>query len=178
MLYLLGNYIRDQRIKNGFTREQLAKILGYKKLKKGIKKIEKAEENGKITSGLLSSFLKALNLDPIEIENAVQKDKENFETWLNEPVPKEMIVRLIAAVYIKHKIPSHIKTDDDVLEYAKKYAVKNHFKVCLFLNRKVTYWINKDGNGFKTTTSFENPLNKPYMEVQGNENKFLLSAEN
>lgn len=167
MLYNLGRYIKDQRIKKGLHRQELATMLGYKNTNKAARRIEKAELHGKIKYGLLDKLAIALDLDQTEINAAIKQDKDDFETWLNEPVPREMIIRWMAAVYARYELPEDITTDNEALEHAKTVAQEYKRKVCLRLNRRWTYWIKPDGSGFRKETTFKSPVNQPYMQIKG-----------
>ncbi len=96
---------------------------------------------------------------------------------LDEPVPRAMTVRYLPAVYGRIEIPKHVQTDEEALEYAKSFAKEHRFKVCLSLNRRVSYLIEENGNGFRSTTTFQNPLNRPYMELRGKSGKLNLSFQ-
>lgn len=151
MLNNLGAYLKSERINKGLNCHQLASLVGYKNLNKGARKIEKAEKGGRLSNELMEKISSALGLDTDKIAEAVRKDKENFEAWLNEPVPRELIIRLMAAFYLHHDIPEDIQSDEEALEYAKTVALK-YGKICLVMNRRLTYWFNREDYTSKETT--------------------------
>lgn len=170
----LGRYVEENRRKSGLSRQKLAGLTGYKNLNKGARRIEQLEKEGICDPNLFQRIVAVLDLDPKKIEAKVESDQRDFEAYLDEPVPMEMIVRLMAAVYARHPLPEDVKTQAEAIEYAVDYAKKHHMKVCLVLSRRYSYWIDESGNGFMRQTRQESPMNAPYMRVSGSGKKFLF----
>ncbi|MEE4262837.1 MAG: helix-turn-helix transcriptional regulator [Desulfobacteraceae bacterium] len=170
----LGNYVRSERQKAGLSRQQLASMVGYKNLNKGARRIEQVELEGPFDKAIFWGIAEALGLDHAEIEIRTRNDHENHEKYLDEPIQMKMIVRLMAAVYTAHYLPTKIRSKEDAMAYAREYATINHAKVCLILSRRFSYWIDESGKGFMKETTKENPTNSPYMKVYRGWKKFLL----
>ena len=175
MLYNLGYSLKCKRIELQLNRHQLASRLGYGNLNKGARRIEKAEKGLAIPETLLDKLSVALELDPLEIEEAIQKDKARFEAWLDEPVPRELIVRWMPAVYSRREIPADVESDEAAIAFAGSVAREHRRKVCLVLSRRWTHWFSENGEGFAKETTFTSPRNRPYMQVEGDRHKFLLN---
>lgn len=171
----LGNYAREERKKRGLRLQTLAGLIGYENLNKGARRIEQLEKQGICDPDLFQKIVQVLKLDPKEIEVRIEMDQRDFEKYLDEPVPMEMIVRLMAAIYALHPLPEEVKTQDQAMEYAVDYAKKHHMKVCLVLSRRYSYWIDEFGNGFMRETTRQNPRNVPFMQVSGSGKTFLVS---
>jgi len=170
----LGNYVRVERQKAGLSRQQLASMIGYKNLNKGARRIEQVELEGPFDKAIFWGITEALYLDHAEIENRIRNDHEIHEKYLDEPVQMKMIVRLMAAVYTSHCLPTEIRSKEDSMEYAREYAKSHHTKVCLVLSRRFSYWIDESGNGFIVETNRDRAINMPYMHVTGSRGKFCM----
>ena len=90
-----------------------------------------------------------------------------FEEWVNIPVPRRMIVRLMAAVYNEQKLPEDIKIDDDAIDYGCGFAKEHGFRLCLMLSRKISIWIDHQGEIERITRATPGEPNHPYMMMDG-----------
>jgi hypothetical protein len=170
----LGIYVEDARRGKNLSRQVLAGRIGYKNLNKGARRIEQLEQQGAVDENLMHKIITELELDPTEIEAKIELDRKAFQSFLDEPVPMQMTVRHMAAVYSSHPLPEEIKTPGQAKAYASDYAVKYHLKVCLILSRRFSYWIDESGSGVMTETAFDNRMNAPFSSINGK--PFLFSS--
>ena len=171
----IGQLVKNQREFMGLKKSELATRAGYSNISKGSRKITELERDGVLRPDLLEKLIKVLEISKKEFRKAYWKEKEEFEEWLNVPVPMKMIVRYMPAVYVSHEIPDHIKTADDAAQYAKDFTSdKKNLKACLVLNRRWSFWAEK-GDGVWRETTYENQINRPYMSIGGQ--PFQISAD-
>ena len=171
----LRNYFRSQRELKGVRLGPLAETIGYKNRNKGARLILNFEREGIITEDLLQKLIAAIEIDRETMIEAMEKDKAEWEAWINEPVPMQMIVRLVAAVYLRHPIPAWITTPEEAEAYARNFAKEKHFQVCLALNRRESVWIKEDGEIKGRTIAKPGQPKIPYATLGGGR-KFLFSA--
>jgi hypothetical protein len=95
---------------------------------------------------LLVNVAEALDIDWPTIERLAQADRQErlreWEAWVNEPVPMQLIVRLMAAVYARRTAPSEIETPVDAEVWACNFARQHRCQVCLVLSRRWSVWID------------------------------------
>jgi len=105
----LGDFFRDRRIERGLSLTQLARLVGYRNLNKGMRNILRFERDGTIRDDLLVALAEALEVDWCIVEELTDKDRQErlreWKEWANEPIPMYMVVRYMAAVYGKKPLP-------------------------------------------------------------------------
>jgi hypothetical protein len=171
----LRNYVRRQRDLKGIRLGPLAEAIGLKNRNKGSRLILQFEREGIVSDDLLAKLIRTLELNEDEIARAMEKDQEEWEAWVFEPVPMRMIVRLVAAVYCLRPIPDEITTPEEAVAYARNFAKNKHFRVCLALNRRESVWIGEDGEVRCRTFAKPGLPNIPYTTL-GGRRKFLFGS--
>src|SRR5947207_2568978 len=125
----LGSYFHDERVSKGLSLGQLAEKVGYRNLSKGARRITMLEREGVINELLMVKVAEALDIKLPIIEDLIEKDREEhfkeWEKWVNETVPMQMIVRYMAAVYGEKPLPEEVKTPEQAERYACGFA-KEH----------------------------------------------------
>jgi hypothetical protein len=98
----LGASIRAERKRQGVTLGQLARLVGYRNLAKGTRRLSCLEQTGMARADLLANVVDALSLDWTLVERLAEEDRREglreWEAWVNEPLPMYLVVRLMAAV--------------------------------------------------------------------------------
>ena len=130
----LGKYFKSERKIRGLTRGQLAKKAGLSNISKWARRIYEMEQEGKVNRLLLERIVNFLTIDPRIMNELAKKDHQEslaaFEKWVNEPVPMELIVRVIPGVYGDVPIPDHM-TPEEAESWACETAREYKKKVCL-----------------------------------------------
>jgi hypothetical protein len=125
---------------------------------------------------LLVSVAEALDLDWAIVERLIEDDNNErlraWEQWASEPVPMCLIVRLMAAVYVRRALPTEITMPDDAEAWACGFARQHRWRVCLVLSRRWSVWIDAEGQIEARTEARPGEQNMPFMEVRGR--RFLL----
>jgi transcriptional regulator with XRE-family HTH domain len=80
----LGALIESARKENGLSRSELAKLMGYKNVPKGIRRITDIEAGVNVKAQLLQIAFKALGLDVIVVHQAMADDYVGMVRTLNE----------------------------------------------------------------------------------------------
>ena len=162
---LIGHY----RQSNNLNFPELAKLCDLNP-QKWANKICNFEREGIFDSDeLVHNLIRILEINPQEVRDAVRKDHEDWETWVNEPVPMQLILKLIPGIYKLVKIPDDVSNEDEALEFASGIAKEWKKEVYLALNRKESIWLQEDGTiNFRSTAEPGIP-NIPYSSVGGKE---------
>jgi transcriptional regulator with XRE-family HTH domain len=174
----LGGYFHEQREKRGLSLGQLARLLGYKNVSKGANKISRFEREGAVKEALLLHLAEALGIDPPTVEGLAKDRREylrEWEQWVGQPVPMQLIVRYLPAVYGTEALPEGVTTPVEAEAFAREYAREHGRRVCLALSRRLSVWINKEGQVEARTEGTPDVPNVPYMGLKGTSKKFLLN---
>jgi hypothetical protein len=109
------------------------------------------------------------------MEEAHQQDVDEYEKWLDEPIPRELVVRVFAAFYLTHKVPDGLSREE-AIEWALGEARKEKtVKMCLRLSRRERVWINEGGESHQIeTTEGSTNAAAPYMTINGK--RFQIKA--
>lgn len=163
--YHLGALIAEKRSQAGITRKKLAELCDYRKLEKGIRRIEEIE-NGRVIEELTVKIMKILEISKEERENCKQKDYDfEMERRNNLPPFKPYIVRrLIPAVYQSISVPEGL-SNEELIEYTLKKSAEEHFYMCLQLNYDLRYWIQPDGKCLEDHKFDGGPWAKPNIGI-------------
>lgn len=166
--------IAHYRQKQNLNFEELAGLCGLNPKKWGHRIVD-FEREGRGDDELVGKLINALCIPLEEVHDAVQKDLADWNKWADEPVPVQMIVRLIGPFCMIHEIPDEINTREDAINYAQDYAKKEHLRVCLVLSRRESAWISADGHTFISQTQ-PGGINVPYGSFGST--KFLFDISN
>jgi transcriptional regulator with XRE-family HTH domain len=178
MINNLGVYFREQRVQQGLTLGQLARMVGYQNLSKGANKIVRFEREGQVTEDLLAALADALHIDLPTVEELIEQDHQErlreWEAWVSQPVPMQLIARIIPAVYSAVPLPEEVTTPEQAEAFAIEYAKENKRQVCLVLSRRLSVWIDAEGKVYGRTEARPDGPNAPFMRLRGSGKKFLF----
>jgi transcriptional regulator with XRE-family HTH domain len=174
----LGSFFHNQRISQGLSLGQLARMVGYGNVSKGANKIVRFERDGIITEELLARLADALGIDLPTVERLIEQDRQEhlraWEEWVSQPVPMQLIVRYVAAFYGRVKLPEEITTHEQAEAFAREYAKQHRLKVCLAVSRRHSVWIDAEGQVYARTEATPDDPNVPYMRLKGSRKTFLM----
>src|ERR1043165_7559897 len=118
----LGNFLHHQRLQRNLSLGQLARKVAYRNVSQGARRIAHLEQQGVCMDDLLVRLAEALGIDLATLENLIEQDRQErlraWQTWVNEPVPMQLIVRYMAAVYDSVKLPEGITTPEQAADDA------------------------------------------------------------
>ena len=174
----LGDYFREKRLHAGLSLGELTRRIGYRNVSKGARLIQQLERQGITSEDLLVKLIEALDIEPRTVQALIDRDREDYlrdwERWVNTPVPMEMVVRYMPAVYGRKPLPEDINTAEQAESYACTYAKAQRLKVCLVLSRRHSVWINEQGEITNRTEATPERENVPYMTLKDGKRKFWL----
>ncbi len=177
----LGNFFRDRRDEFGLTLGELARTLGYRNVTRGVRRIFHLEREGTIKEDLLIKLAEALGIELPTVERLIDEDhKEHlrqWELWVNESQPMFLVVKLMPAVYSKKALPPEVTTPEQAEAWACEFARQHRLRVCLVLSRRLSVWIDADGNVETRTEATPGEPNTPWMKLPGNPRKFLFGLQ-
>jgi hypothetical protein len=107
------------------------------------------------------------------MEQDRQEQERAWEEWVNQPVPMRLVVRYIPAVYGIVELPQWVETEEGAEEYACDYARRHRRRVCLAVSRRMSIWINKEGEVEARTEATPDQPNVPVMRLHGSKHMFL-----
>jgi len=174
----LGGYFHEQRIRQSLSLGQLARLVGYRNVAKGANKICRFERGGIVTDNLLAALADALGIDYPTVDRLIEHDRQEhlraWEAWVNQPVSMQLVVRYMAAVYGKVKMPADITTHEQAEAFACAYAREHKRQVCLAVSRRLSNWIDKEGVVYARTEAKPDSPNTPFMRLRGSGRAFLF----
>ena len=167
----LGTYVRRQRENLSLSRGDVARAMGRRNVSKACRRLLDLETQGKCDREFWRALRAVVSFEDAEITRAVQRDREEHERWLDEPVPMQVVIRWMAAVYSTVELPPGA-ADDPVKAkaFACEVARERHRKVCLVVSRRLRVWFDETGRG-TARTGPETP--GPFMQLKGR--RFLLT---
>jgi hypothetical protein len=158
---------------------RLARLAGYRNLSKGARRIACLEQTGGAMPELLLNVAEALGLDLMLVERLAKEDRQErlraWEPWVSEPTPMHMVVRLMAAIYVRKSLPAEITTQEQAQAWACTFARLHRCRVCLVVSRRVSVWVNAEGEVEARSEARPHEPNMPFMQVEGR--RFLLDFE-
>ena len=126
----------------GVSVKEIAVQAGYKNIVKGIRRYSKLEhEHSHFPDPrMVERFAPLLGITEDEIDEANAAD---FQI-LDQPVRPSLIIRLMAAVYVNHKLPENC-TVEQAVEIAKGIAVEKKMNCCVTVSSVRGIYISPDG---------------------------------
>jgi hypothetical protein len=177
MATYLGTHFREQRERLGLSLGQLARFVGYRNASKGANKLVRLEREGIVEELLLVGLAGVLGLEPSRIQSLIEQDRQEYlhawEAWVNQPVPMQLIVKYMPAVYGTVPMPDEVTTPEQAEAFAREYAQRHGRSVCLAVSRLLSVWIDKGGNVEARTEATPGCPNTPFMRLKGSGRMFL-----
>ena len=83
----LSRFIKEERVKQGLNYAEVSKMMGYKNINCGMRRIIDLEREGIVHPDVLEKIADVLDLDQDYIDILIKKDREDqeeeFEKWLS-----------------------------------------------------------------------------------------------
>ena len=169
----LRNLIGHCRQGKGLNFRELAELCGLNP-KKWANQICSFEREGIGPDEMIRKLIKSLEIDHSEVRDANNRDLDDWNKWLDEPVPMELVLKPNIGIYIGDKIPDEFNNQEKALKYASSIAKEKNWEVCLILNRKECIWFKGDGSLKFKGTKKTGVVDSPHMSV-GNK-QFLFGV--
>ncbi|MDD2716571.1 MAG: helix-turn-helix transcriptional regulator [Candidatus Wallbacteria bacterium] len=137
----LGRVFQSERTKKGWSRHDLAVILGYSNVLKGVNRITKLEERGEAPEEFLKTMIRAFDIPIESINQALKLEKRIFlESLFIKP---HFLMKFIPGVYLTEDIPDGVSLLS-ICRKAKKMAARFHQPVRVFFRDFTVLWVYHD----------------------------------
>jgi len=150
MLKLTRRYLKEERLEQNFNTAELARLMGYKNVGKGMNRIIDLERENIIIPEVLEKIVNALNLDREYVNSLIVKDSDEdrriFEEWLSQPIEMHYVMRLMPTIYLSYDLPTNINTEEEAVNFVVSIAKEKHNKCLVILSRKEKVYIAEDGD--------------------------------
>ena len=167
----LGRWMRSQREQGGLSRSEVVRRIGYRNLNKGCNRLVRLEQEGEGTRDFLIKAAQALRLDLGEVNRRVETEREErnraWEKWADEPVPVQIIRRLMPGAYQLVPIPDVDFDRQEWEAYASRIARDCGMEICLALDRRHRSWIDESGHVFSRSETCPEFDEIPYARLAG-----------
>ena len=159
----LGELLRNTRLNQRLTPQDVARRLGYRNLNKGARRVERLERTGNEAHSFIETLAAVLACDQAHVADLKVRDdvarRSAFEACLNVPQPMQLY-RKAAGLAIGAQIPDGL-TEEEAVAYAIKLQRTEGLPMCLVLDRRRSLWIDKDG-ALRLTQAQMGHSNSPY----------------
>lgn len=155
----MADHYRKRRLEIQMSLAQLARLVGYKNVSKGVRKIDFFERSGTCHAELFRKLTAALGIDE---QTRNRLDYEDYHDWLATPAnpPAPYLLRSPYRGCIG--LPQEVTTVADMEEYAADYARIHRANVCLVVDNRIAVRFAEDGSLTEVVESQppENPREK------------------
>jgi hypothetical protein len=140
----LAAYFTERRKEKGLILAELAKLIGYSNITKGIRRIANFEETGYIAEDLLAKLTVALGIDQATVNRLRYEDYREWFSWVNAPIEPYLVLRCLHGGPIL--LPDYLQSVTAMEHYAILLAMERQGDVGLVLSRRILVWFGKDGS--------------------------------
>ncbi|MDX9806824.1 MAG: hypothetical protein RBT87_13430 [bacterium] len=144
---ILGALIQKQRFEHKrLTRKEMAIMLGFKNLGRGIWQIERIE-NGMIEEPLVSRICELLDIPELDRKRCEYEERKQLLEYRKSlpPFKPHISVRLGSCFGKNYAIPEEILGVDGHISYAIGFAKTMKQTVHLWITRDLSYVVEPDG---------------------------------
>ena len=153
MTKLIQNYFKKKRLAKGLKLTELAKLIGYKNLSKGARRINDFEiAKNNFEEKYIVRMIKALDITEEEFEEIKKEHilvaKEEFAKWSSIDTPNKLYFHAAPCIYVRQKLTPELEYNDEkAIEYACNFAKERHLRITwLYLGRKEVLYIHEKGD--------------------------------
>jgi len=156
----LGKLVRQRRLQMGLSQKELAELLGYKKVVKGIRRIEQMER-GRAAKVVVTKIMAALGITAEDRIACYEEDYRQMQAHCRaNPLAPHLIVRLMAAVYCRREVPEGL-TEEALLDHVLEFSAESGFRCCLMCSHWLRFWVDPDGEWRRDETMGGGPWARP-----------------
>jgi len=195
----LSRHLAALRQQRGLRPGQLAASLGASNLSKVGSLIRAFELGEPMSDHWLERLITELQPDQAELRRCLELDQEEaleqlererdaWETWADEPIEPFLTIRYMPAVYGVRAVPPEFcnpRESKEDREWARQRAEAwvatelKHFRAKGFLNwsRRERTWFDQYGvNPRREPVTFQNRTTGAWMQLSGSQQRFLLGS--
>lgn len=175
----LSTFCRQRRLAVGLRPGDVARRMGYKSIPGTANKIVLFEERGDIRADLFEKLKVVLEIDDATAERLIQQDQEEYITawwaWANQPVPWVVYRKDVPLFMPPWPVPAEITTQEGAEAWACQFAIDNHAPVSLYLSRRISVWIGREGKITSRHEASPGEVTVPYLQLNGDGAKFRFA---
>ena len=136
-------HFRKRRLEMHLSLAQLARIVGYANISKGVRKIDTLERKGECHPILFAKLMAALGIDERTRSRLAYED---YKEWLATPANPPTPYMLRSPIRGCLGVPEELKTVEEMERYAADYARRGGWSVCLVLDNRIRMLFSPDGS--------------------------------
>jgi len=167
----VGRFISAARFARSWSFGDLARACGAvtpRQVSRVSQQLVAVERDFSRHEGLLGEVVQALGLDRADLDGLLDEERretvELEQKWLDEPVSPEVHFKA-GPIWISRALPDSVKTEEDAVEFARRFSKGAEYPVALHWNRRVHYVFRR---GELTASLINNkPVDPPHMVVGG-----------
>jgi hypothetical protein len=133
-----------ERLARNLSVRDVAVGIGYRNINKGIRRVAAVEEGCGVDSDLLDKIIKFFNWDRAEVEQLVERDRQEYEqdykqkrnAWLDEPIEPHCIVKPFCGCYLRRSVPEDCTDQAGAETYAAELSRTFHSDVWYVISRR------------------------------------------
>ena len=141
----LAEHFGKRRRERELKLVQVARMVGYSNVAKGIRRIEAFERTGRITPDLLAKLATALEIDRPTVNLLFHEDYREWLHRINKPIRPYLVRRMLFSGG-PLAVPSGIMSIEAMEEYAAALAERWQMDVCLVMSHRIQIWFSSDGS--------------------------------
>jgi len=139
----MANHYQKRRLEMRLSLTQLARLIGYTNLSKGLRKIDLFERTGRCHPELFAKLSEALCIDD---KQRNRLEYEDYKAWLAKPANPPTPYLLRCPVRGCIGLPEDITTVEEMERYASEHAKRHDAAVCLVIDNRIAVRFDKDGS--------------------------------
>ena len=114
-------HFQKRRLERGLTVPQLARMIGYKNVCRGVRRINVFEQTGHAHPDLVTKLANALDVDQATVTRLAYDDYRDWIAATNKPVPPYLVRRLLYGGGVR-RLPRHLHSAEAAEKYAADFA--------------------------------------------------------
>ena len=142
---IFGKLLEKRRKEKGLTKKELAIMLGYSNISKGIRRVDSIED-GEVIEPVTTKIMEVFAVTQEERSECEQQQAAWLRNYIDSlpPLKPYIIMRIIPAFYVRVEVPQYL-SEEEMVKYAIEKASEHKKSLCLMYAREKRYWINENG---------------------------------
>lgn len=175
---VLAKHFRERREAMKLTVGQLARLVVYRNLGKGAKRIHVFEQTGHVRADLLGKLVSVLDVDEGTVRSLIRVDRRTFlaewAVWASVPIKPYVVLKLMPAFYSTIGLPKGMTDFGAAKAFASAKAMEARREVCLVWSRRLSIYFDSIGAATSQVRTVPGGEHSPWMQIGGK--KFLPGA--
>jgi hypothetical protein len=166
MGHLVAQYARSIRQSLDLRPFDVAVRMGlWRNLSKGTRRVERFEASGRADECFVQKLIGVLGLNQSRIQELLAEEDRQYQQWLDESVPMELVVRMIPAFYMTRRVPADLNREAAIKWALEQARSDGRRAMCLRLSRRERVWIRPGGESHRIEQVEHGTEAVPYMQI-------------